>query len=115
MLGWSNTFTYKGFSLYFLIDGRFGGDVLSQTQAELDQRGVSLNSGKARDAGYINIDGTQVKPRKFYTAVSGRDGCTEYYMYDATNIRLRDSLWATHSLKCWLAKPAVLKDVQLSL
>lgn len=23
MLGWSNTFTYKGFSLYFLIDGSF--------------------------------------------------------------------------------------------
>lgn len=65
MLGWSNTFTYKGFSLYFLIDGRFGGDVLSQTQAELDQRGVSLNSGKARDAGYVNVDGTQVKPQSF--------------------------------------------------
>ena len=115
MLGWSNTFTYKGFSLYFLIDGRFGGDVLSQTQAELDQRGVSLNSGKARDAGYINIDGTQVKPRKFYTAVSGRDGCTEYYMYDATNIRLRELSLGYSLPQSWLAKAGgAFKDVQLS-
>ena len=24
LLGWSNTFTYKGFTLYFLIDARIG-------------------------------------------------------------------------------------------
>lgn len=35
-LGWSNTLTYKGFSLYFLIDTRMGGDVISLTQAGLD-------------------------------------------------------------------------------
>lgn len=35
LLGWSNTFTYKGFSLYFLIDARVGGDVMSLTQASL--------------------------------------------------------------------------------
>ena len=40
LLGWGNSFTYKDFSFYFLIDGHFGGDVLAQTQAVLDQTGV---------------------------------------------------------------------------
>lgn len=115
MLGWSNTFTYKGFSLYFLIDGRFGGDVLSQTQAELDQRGVSLNTGDARNAGGVNLEGTSVNPRKFYAAVSGRDGCTEYYMYDATNIRLRELSLGYSFPQSLLAKAGgVFKEVQLS-
>lgn len=115
MLGWSNTFTYKGFSLYFLLDGRFGGDVLSQTQAELDQRGASLNTGDARNAGYVNLEGTQLNPRKFYSAVSGRAGCTEYYMYSATNIRLRELSLGYSFPKTWMNKTGVFQDIQLSL
>lgn len=114
MLGWSNTLTYKGFSLYFLIDGRFGGDVLSQTQADMDQKGVSRSSGEARNAGYVDLEGTHVDPAKFYTAVSGRNGCTEYYMYDATNIRLRElSLGYTFPQKM-MDKVKFVRDVQLS-
>lgn len=114
MLGWSNTLTYKGFSLYFLIDGRFGGDVLSQTQADMDQKGVSRSSGEARNAGYVDLEGTHVDPAKFYTAVSGRNGCTEYYMYDATNIRLRElSLGYTFPQKI-MDKVKFVRDVQLS-
>ena len=48
LLGWGNSFTYKDFSYYFLIDGHFGGEVLAQTQAVLDQIGVSKVSGEAR-------------------------------------------------------------------
>lgn len=114
MLGWSNTLTYKGFSLYFLIDGRFGGDVLSQTQADMDQKGVSRTSGEARNAGYVDLEGTHVDPAKFYTAVSGRNGCTEYYMYDATNIRLRElSLGYTFPQKM-MDRVKFVRDVQLS-
>lgn len=39
--GWSNTFHYKDFTLSFLIDGKFGGRVLSATEAALDGWGVS--------------------------------------------------------------------------
>ena len=53
LLGWSNTFTYKGFTLYFLIDARIGGDVMSLTQAHLDAMGVSKESGESRDRGYV--------------------------------------------------------------
>ncbi|WP_431607218.1 TonB-dependent receptor [Parabacteroides goldsteinii] len=114
MLGWGNTLTYKGFSLYFLIDGRFGGDVLSQTQADMDQKGVSVESAAARNAGFVDLEGTQVKPDKFYTAVSGRNGCTEYYMYSATNIRLRELSLGYTFPKRLLEKTKVFQDVQLS-
>lgn len=114
MLGWGNDLTYKGFNLYFLIDGRFGGDVLSHTQADMDQKGVSLASGEARNRGYVDLEGTHVDPAKFYTAVSGRTGCTEYYMYSATNIRLRElSLGYTFPKK--LMEPTnIFEEVQLS-
>ena len=36
LMGWNNTFTWKGFSLYMLIDARVGGDVISLTQMALD-------------------------------------------------------------------------------
>lgn len=115
MLGWGNAFTYKGFSLYFLIDGRFGGDVLSQTQADMDQKGVSLASGEARNTGYVDLEGTYLDPSKFYTIVSGRNGCTEYYMYDATNIRLREFSLGYALPKRLLEKTKLLQEMQLSL
>ena len=114
MLGWGNSLSYKGFNLYFLIDGRFGGDVLSQTQADMDQKGVSWESGEARNAGYVDLEGTHLDPSKFYTIVSGRNGCSEYYMYSATNIRLRElSLGYTFPEKL-MEKSKLLRGVQLS-
>lgn len=90
-LGWSNTLTYKNWSLYFLIDGRFGGDVLSITEAENDLNGVSLTTGKAREAGFVMLEGHKyTNVEDFYKSIGGRAGISEYYMYDATNIRLRE-------------------------
>lgn len=114
-LGWSNSLTYKGLNLYFLIDGRFGGKVLSQTEAELDQRGVSKNSGLARDKGYVSIGGEQFDPKVFYTTVGGRSGCTEYYMYDATNIRLRELSLGYTFQRNLLDQLKVFQEIQLSL
>ncbi len=115
-LGWQNTITYKDFSLYFLIDGRFGGDVISLTQADLDSYGVSKNSGTARNQGGVSFEGKQIEDvQGFYNLVGGRAGCTEYYVYSATNIRLRE-LSLSYSLpKTLLAKSGFIKDVQLSL
>ena len=91
MLGWSNTITYKGFTLYFLIDARIGGDVMSLTQADLDSKGVTKETAEARDRKYAEYQGQRFDNVKgFYGAVGGRNGISEYYMYDATNIRLRE-------------------------
>ncbi|WP_280745898.1 MULTISPECIES: TonB-dependent receptor [unclassified Parabacteroides] len=115
-LGWSNTFTYKGFSLYFLIDGRFGGDVLSLTEAELDKYGVSKRTGDDRTRGGVSFDGKLIKNVEgFYNIVGGRDGITEYYVYDATNIRLRElSLGYSFPRKMFNNTPFI-KGIDLSL
>ena len=90
MAGLSNTLTYRGLTLKFLIDGRFGGEVMSITEALLDEFGVSKTTGDARDAGGVDVNGTNVDAEAYYTAVGGRSGISEAYMYSATNIRLRE-------------------------
>ena len=89
LLGWGNSFTYKDFSFYFLIDGHFGGDVLAQTQAVLDQTGVSKVSGEARTMGYVDLEGHHIYNIKgFYEQVGGRNGVTEYYMFAGVIFRI---------------------------
>jgi TonB-linked SusC/RagA family outer membrane protein len=99
-LGWDNSIKIGKFEINFLVDGHFGGKVMSVTQAMLDQYGDSKVSGQARDAGGVNIKATNSVTNKpfdgllpaqaFYTSVGGRAGISEYYMYDATNVRLRE-------------------------
>ncbi len=120
LLGWNNSFTWKQLNLGFLIDGRFGGKVMSITQAMLDEYGVSKATAAARDAGGVNIAATKASGGKFsgpidaatfYGAVGGRAGITEYYMYDATNVRLRElSLTYTFPLHS-----KAVKDLKLGL
>ncbi len=90
-LGWNNNISYKNWSLGFLLDGRFGGDVISLTQADLDSYGVSKVSGDARDLGYVELEGNRINDVEgYYRRVGGRDGVTENYVYDATSVRLRE-------------------------
>lgn len=116
IMGWNHTFSYKGFSLYFLLDWRYGGKILSQTQAEMDLYGVSHVTALARDRGYVTLEGQQIDNVKgFYkNIVGGRAGVTEYYMYDATNLRLREVSLNYTFPKKWMQKTKVLKDLQLA-
>lgn len=116
MMGWNHTFTYKGFSLYFLLDWRYGGEVLSQTQAEMDLYGVSETTAQARDRGYATLEGQRIDNVKgFYkNVVGGRAGVTEYYMYDATNLRLREVSLSYDFPKKWMQKTKTLKSLQFS-
>ena len=92
--GWSNTFHYKDFTLSFLIDGKFGGRVLSATEATLDGWGVSKRSGIARDAGKVVVDGVEFDPQTWYTTTGSSNFnnsyATEFYVYKGTNVRLRE-------------------------
>ncbi|SEA02276.1 TonB-linked outer membrane protein, SusC/RagA family [Arachidicoccus rhizosphaerae] len=98
-LGWSNSLTYKDFSLSLLVDGRFGGQVLSMTQMLLDQYGVSKQTGDARDLGYVAVNGvdgsgnavSKVDPETWYGAIGSRSGISEAYIYSATVVRLREA------------------------
>lgn len=115
-LSWSNAISYKGISLSFLIDGRFGGEILSQTQADMDLFGVTNETADARDAGYVMLEGRKIdKVEMFYrNVVGGRAGVTEYYMYDATNIRLRELAIGFQLPRNWVEKTKVLQNVQFS-
>ncbi len=119
-LGWSNTINIGKFSIYFLVDGRFGGKVMSVTNAILDALGDSKATADARDAGGVNInasyaDGSKfsgpINPQNFYKSVGGASGISEYYMYDATNIRLREAS-ITYSFPF---KNSFIKNLQFSV
>lgn len=99
-LGWNNTFVWKNLSLYFLIDGKIGGKVLSLTEPDRDFYGLSertaydrLNGERVIQKGKEYIlktlpDGQKVSVEKYYRTVGANP--MEDYVYDATNLRLRD-------------------------
>jgi TonB-linked SusC/RagA family outer membrane protein len=99
-LGWNNSVDIKQFTISALVDGRFGGKVMSITQAVLDQYGDSKASADARDAGGVSVNATVsttnlpfkglIPADVWYGGVGGRAGISEYYMYDATAVRLRE-------------------------
>lgn len=101
ILGWGNYFTIHNFTVNVLIDGKFGGKVLSITQGYLDQMGVSERTGLARDNGNTvrisnavddaghPFDGT-VDAKTYYKYVGGKTPAGAAYSYSATAIRLRE-------------------------
>jgi TonB-linked SusC/RagA family outer membrane protein len=93
LLGFNNQFKYKNATLSFLIDGRFGGKVASMTEQWLDFKGLSKRSGDARDAGGVTVNGKVIPAETYYNFISGKgdvSAAAEEYMFDATNVRLRE-------------------------
>jgi TonB-linked SusC/RagA family outer membrane protein len=97
-IGWSNNFTFgERFSAGFIINGKFGGEVFSQTESMLDGAGVSARTAAARDAGGVSVNAvdnttgtaiTTADAAEWYRAIGDRNGIGENYVYDRTNIRL---------------------------
>jgi hypothetical protein len=106
MLGMTNHFSYKGVTLDFLIDGRFGGKIYSGTNSLLHQFGVAAETVvngkrekfivpnsvvKLENGSYAEND-KAVDPEDYWTRVTGEVsnlGLPELFTYDATNVRLR--------------------------
>ena len=115
-MGWSNTLTYKNIEVYFLTDFRFGGKVMSLTQSEMDANGVTKVTAEARNRGYVEYQGqTFNDPRAFYSAVGGRNAISEYYMYNATCIRLREVSLSYSLPKSVLGNGKFIKGIDVSL
>lgn len=118
-LGLNNRFRYKNLNFGFLINGKFGGKVVSQTEAMLDGYGVSLRSADARNNGGVVInavmpDGTAVTrmdSRQYYTTIGDRDGIKEPYTYHRTNIRLAQASISRE----WNFQHAAIKQATFSL
>lgn len=89
MMGWRNSFSWKGLTLNCLINARIGGVGVSQTQALMDAYGVSKATATARDLGYVLVDGYKVPAvQKYYNTVGS--GVGSMYVYSATNVRLAE-------------------------
>ena len=86
--GWNTSLSYAGVTLNIQITGRFGGLVVSDTQAMLDKYGVSQASVDARENGVSLQFGRNANAQNYFETISQMAGT--YYMYDATNIRLSE-------------------------
>lgn len=90
-LGWGNTFTYKDFTLYFLISGKIGGNTIGKTQSYLDSYGVTEVTADARDNGGVDVgNGNKIDAQTYYETIAGKSGAGDQYVYSATNFRLRE-------------------------
>jgi TonB-linked SusC/RagA family outer membrane protein len=109
MLGWSNEFSFKNFTLGFLIDLNYGGNVFMgsiQTGANNGNLAMTL---EGRENGLvfegITKDGAAntkvVDAQSYWNKLSG---ITEAFIYDATNARLREVSFGYTLPRNWLDK-----------
>jgi TonB-linked SusC/RagA family outer membrane protein len=120
-LGITNSFTYRNIDLSFLVDGRFGGEMISASDAIMAADGTPAYTASHREPGSwllpaVLDDGsknaTPIDAETFWTTVSGAQPWSEEFVYDATNVRLREL-----SLGYRFTKLPVtfIKDAKLSL
>lgn len=101
LLGITNTFKYKGVALSFLIDARLGGKIYSATTAGLYAKGNAegtVVNGKrenfiipnsVKEDGSVN-DIATTHQKYWQRCGQGNLGVGEAFLYDATNVRLRN-------------------------
>ena len=109
LAGLTNSFSFAGFDLSFLLDARFGGKMFSGTNHALQAGGAAAATvvNGARDK--FVVDGAvesevagktvytkntvEVTPQDYWGAIVGRSGnlgINEANIYDATSVRLRN-------------------------
>lgn len=124
--GLQNKFKYKDFSLSFLVDFRIGGNVISYSQARMAGSGVSEMTLNGRDGFVVNgvVDNgsgsytpntTSITAENYWSQVASRDPrSAEDFVYDATNIRLREVVLG-YSLPSKLLRSTPFTGIDFSL
>jgi hypothetical protein len=120
--GFTNTFSYKGFELRVLIDGRIGGKVYSRTKQDQWQKGTGVGT---EDPGDFIVDGVVEQPdhsfkentekitRMEMFAYRGWSNFGEEFVLDATTVALREvSLSWGMNTSIWNNR---IKGIRLSL
>jgi hypothetical protein len=126
LMGLRNTFSWKGLTLSFLLDLRYGGDIWNGTQGALAFFGMSKiteNRGETRtfegvkgtvDAdGQLITDGTTndisvvVDERWYLTDGGGFGNVTEHFIQDGSFLKLRDISLSYNLPKSLLSKTPV--------
>jgi len=114
-LGWNNSIDIGRFNINFLVDGKFGGETVSMTEAIVE--GFSNNSSRETanaNVTVVDLSGNQstLTSQEYYGKVGGRNGFTGEYVYSATNVRLAEfSLGYNFDLK----EDSFFKNVRASL
>jgi len=120
LLGVSSSFGYKGWSLSFLVDSRFGGSIFSGTNRSLQATGnaaATVKNGErpdmVLDAVYLDdsknyqVNKSSITTQQYWETVTtstGNLGIGEANVYSATNIRLRNVSLSYALSKKMLAK-----------
>ncbi len=105
LLGFTNSFSYKGFGLSVQLDARFGGKIFSQTLDNMERNGtaaVTVSNG-SRDSMIVQgvvpgannqyvANTNKISTQQYWGAVAGvgNTGITEENLYDASNVRIRN-------------------------
>ena len=131
-MGWVNTFTYKGVKLDVLIDGRFGGKVVSHTEARLSELGLAERTSTGREGTFVTTgvkaiqesgvwkstgvnNDIKISSNEYWTNVGARGAPVgEAFTYDADNIRLRQ-LTLSYSLPKTLISKTPFKSISASV
>lgn len=120
--GFGNRFTYKNFSLSFLVTARMGGRITSFTDANLDGDGLSERTLAGREG--MVVEGikadktpntTQITAEQYWNTLGGRNTPVgEMFTYDASNIRLRE-LVLTYNIPQSSLDKTPIKGASISL
>jgi hypothetical protein len=76
-----------------MVDGKFGGETVSMTEAIVE--GFSNNSARETANGNVSVvdlagNASTLTAQEYYGKVGGRNGFTGEYVYSATNVRLAE-------------------------
>ena len=120
--GWANTFSYKNFNLYMLIDGKMGGQIFSGTNTNLYGNGLHKETLNGRENGLevTGIDAatgssftTTVDPEHLSTYYGRISSIAEEFVSDANYIKFRQ-LSIGYSLPSSLLENIFLEKVNMS-
>ncbi len=125
LLGFQNSFTYKGVTLNFLIDWNQGGKMISRTVGDLRYDGLAEETALNREQTFVdknayilNGDGTvtpnniAVSHQDFWQAYS-TSGVAEGSVFDKTYVKLREVSLAYTFPSTWIQKSNFIKSLSL--
>ena len=121
-LGLSNNFSYKDFTLSFLIDGKFGGQVFSGTNTVTYANGLHKATLAGRENG-LEVSGVNENGDSFTTTIAPADlqtyygrisGIAEEFVEDADYIKFRQ-LSIGYNLPNSILDKTFLTNVNISL
>lgn len=98
MLGFSNTFSYKDFSLYLFVDAKFGADIYSETNATAYKNGKHMATLVGREEGFVAEGLSQtggkntvmVMPDNLSSYYNQIGNISEQFIYDASFVKMRE-------------------------